>query len=286
MSQYSHVTAPTLYIEADGIRFAYRRFGVGSGVPLLFLQHFRGGLDHWDPAVTDGLAAGRPVILFDNAGVAGSGGETPDTIDAMADHAAAFVRALGLRQIDALGFSMGGGVAQALAQRYPQLVRRMVVAGFRGRTGVDEGTAPDSIEVATRHEVPTREDFLYLFFEPTATSQAAGQAFWERRHRRTVDVDAPTSGRTMKAQIMATLDWREPRGEPYADLKEITQPVLVINGRHDIMIPTINSYLLAQHLPNAELIVYPDAGHGAPFQYPELFVDHVTRFLDSETAFA
>ncbi len=284
-SQYLHVTAPTRFVEADGIRHAYRQFGQESGTPLLFLQHFRGGMDHWDPMVTDGLAANRPVILFDNAGVAGSSGETPDTIEALADHAAAFVRALGLSQVDVLGFSIGGHVAQALALRRPELLRRLVIVGSKPRAGEDEGTDPDVSEVATRHEVPTLEDFLFLFFEPSPTSQAAGKAFWERRHRRVVDVDPPTTRQTMQAQSAALLDWRERRGERYAELATITQPALVVDGRHDIMIPTINSYILAQHLPNAQLVIYPDSGHGALFQYPELFVAHVARFLDAEVAF-
>ena len=181
MTTNDHLSAPTRYVEADGIRYAYRRFGASTGTPLLFLQHLRGGMDHWDPAVTDGLAANRPVILFDNAGVAASSGETPATMESLADHAAAFIGALELRQVDVLGFSIGGHTAQALALRHPQLVRRMVIAGSRPRAGVDEGTDPDVPEVATRHKVPTLEDFLFLFFEPTPASQAAGREFWQRR---------------------------------------------------------------------------------------------------------
>ena len=285
MSGDSHVTAPTRFAEAGGIRYAYRRFGAQAGTPLVFLQHLRGNMDYWDPLVTDGLAAGRPVILFDNAGVASSSGETPDTYEALADHAAMFIGALGLPQVDLLGFSIGGGVAQALALRHPSAVRRLVIAGARPRGGVDEGTHPDVVEVATRHEVPTLEDFLFLFFDPSPASQAAGRAFWERRHQRTADLDVPTSQQTMKAQLAAIADWRVQRGERYAELAKITQPVLVANGHHDIMAPTINSYLLAQHLPAAQLIIYPGSGHGFLFQYPGLFVAHVARFLDAEVEF-
>ncbi len=153
------------------------------------------------------------------------------------------------------------------------------------RGGTDEGGDPDYPAVATRHEVATLEDFLFLFFEPSETSQAAGRAFWARRHERTADADRETTQQTMKAQLAATSDWRQPRGERFADLKGITQPTLVVNGRHDIIDPTINSYLLAQHLPAAELIIYPDSGHGSLFQYPGLFVAHVARFLDVEAAF-
>src|ERR1700721_2860853 len=135
MSQHTHQTAPTQFVEANGIRFAYRRLGKGGGAPLVFMQHFRGGMDHWDPTVTDGSAEHRPIILFDNAGVAASTGETPDTIDAMADHAADFIGALGLAQIDLLGFSIGGYIAQTLAHRRPELIRRLILAGTGPRRG-------------------------------------------------------------------------------------------------------------------------------------------------------
>jgi pimeloyl-ACP methyl ester carboxylesterase len=285
MTSNDHISAPTRFVEANGVRYAYRRFGAASGTPLLFLQHLRGGMDNWDPAVTDGLAAGRPAILFDNAGVASSSGQTPETMEGFADHAAVFAGALGLAQVDVLGFSIGGHAAQALTLLHPRLVRRLVVVGSRPRAGVDEGIHPDVLEVASRHEVMTLEDFLFLFFEPTPSSEAAGREFWQRRHLRTADVDPPTSQATMKAQIAALLEWREPRGERYAELKSITQPTLVVNGIHDIMCPTINSYVLAEHIPNAELIIYPDSGHGALFQYAPLFVSQVAQFLDSAVPF-
>src|SRR5262249_31008141 len=139
--------------------------------------------------------------------------------------------------VDVLGLSLGGGIAQALTLRHPDLVRRLIIVGFRPRAGEDEGTGPNIIEVATRHEVPTLEDFLYLFFEPSETSQAAGRAFWQRRHQRTMGLDPPTSQQTMKAQLAAGMEWRERRGERYAELKRITQPTLVVNGNHDVMVP-------------------------------------------------
>jgi pimeloyl-ACP methyl ester carboxylesterase len=242
-------------------------------------------MDHWDPAVTDGLAAGRPVILFNNAGVASSGGQTPNTVEAQADAAGGVWAALGLSLADVLGFSLGGYVAQALTLRHPGLVRRLVLAGTKPRAGDDTGRHPDVNTVGTRHDVPTFEDFQFLFFAPSQASQAAGERFWARRHQRTIDVDPPTSRQTMQAQIEAIVDWQQPHGEPFAELKAITQPTLVVNGSRDIMVPTINSYLLAQHIPNAQLIVYPDSGHGSLFQYPGLFIAHVSRFLDSTAAF-
>jgi pimeloyl-ACP methyl ester carboxylesterase len=278
MTTDTHITAPTRFVEANGIRYAYRRFGSEAGTPLVFLQHFRGGLDNWDPLVTDGLAQGRPVILFNNAGVASSSGETPDTIDAMGDHVAAFVSALGLPQVDVLGFSIGGYVAQAFVVRHPQLVRKLVLVGTGPRNG-ESPTDPRVLQVAG-NPVPSLDDFLFLFFAPTVTSQAAGKAFWERRHERQ-DQDPPSSAQTAKAQVAAIMEWREPRGERYAYLKTIKQPTLVVNGNNDVMVPTINSFNLSQHIPHAQLIVYPDAGHGSQLQYPELFVTHTRLFLDA-----
>ena len=283
--QDSHVTAPTQFVTANGVRYAYRRFGGGTGTPTVFLQHFRGGMDHWDPAVTDGLAANRPVILFNNTGVASSSGQTPDTVEAQADDAAAFIHALGLTHVDVLGFSIGGYVAQALTLRHRDLVRRLVLAGTKPRAGDDTDRHPDVNTVATRHEVLTLEDLRFLFFAPSPASQAAGERFWERRHQRVTNVDPPTSKQTMQAQAAAIVDWKRPHGEPFADLKTITQPTLVVNGHRDIMVPTINSYYLSQHIPGAQLIVYPDSGHGSLFQYPELFVADVRRFLDAAVAF-
>lgn len=284
-SRYSHVTVPTQFVTANGIRYAYRRFGAETGTPLVFLQHFRGGMDHWDPAVTDVLAENRPVILFDNRGVAGTSGETPGTVEAQAEDAATFIRALDLAQADVLGFSIGGYVAQALTLGHRDLVRRLVLAGTKPRAGDDTDRHPDVNTVATRHEVLSFEDFQFLFFAPSATSQAAGERFWRRCHQRAVDVDPPTSRQTMLAQAAAIIDWKHAHGEPFADLATITQPTLVVNGKHDIMVPTVNSHTLAQHIPNAQLIIYPDAGHGALFQYPDLFATHVARFLDATVAF-
>jgi pimeloyl-ACP methyl ester carboxylesterase len=276
MAKDTHVTTPTRFVEANGVRYAYRRFGSESGTPLVFLQHFRGGLDNWDPLVTDGLAQGRPVILFDNAGVASSSGQTPNTIDAMGEHVAAFVNALGIPQVDVLGFSIGGYVAQSLVLRHPHLVGRLVLVGTGPRNG-EPWKNPRISEVAA-NPVPVREDFLFLFFSPSEASQAAGRAFWERRRQRK-DADPPSSIQTMQAQQAALMEWAQPRGERYADLKAIKQPTLVVNGNDDIMVPTINAFTLSQRIPNAQLIVYPDSGHGALFQYAKLFVAHTQLFL-------
>jgi pimeloyl-ACP methyl ester carboxylesterase len=284
---YTHTTAPTRFVEANGILYAYRRFGRESGVPLLLMQHYRGGMDHWDPAVTDGFAADRPVILFDNAGVAGSSGETPDTIEAMADRARDFVDALGLAELDLLGFSIGGYVAQAFVIRHPGLVRRLVLVGT-GPRGGEPSTDANYRPYATATDPDTGEGpleaFLYLFFSPSERGQAAGRAFWERRHRRSENRDRPSSAQTMEAQSAAIADWQEVRGERFGDLRSITVPTLVVNGSRDVMVPTINSFHLSQHIPDARLIVYPDAGHASLFQYPELFLAHARMFLDEAHA--
>src|ERR1700721_2975352 len=224
---FRHTTAPTQFVEANGIRFAYRRFGREGGTPLLFMQHFWGGMDHWDPAVTDGFAKNRPVILFDNAGIASASGQAPDTIDAMAEHAADFVRALGLSQIDLLGFSIGGYIAQTLTIRHPGLVRRLILVGTGPRAG-EPPQDPKYAEYGGLTDPKTGqsplEAFLYLFFRPSEGSQSAGKIFWARRHARKENVDVPTSAQTMAAQRAAITEWRQTRGESFAELEAIKKP--------------------------------------------------------------
>jgi pimeloyl-ACP methyl ester carboxylesterase len=216
---HRHVTAPTQFVEANGIRFAYRRFGLEGGTPLLFMQHFRGGMDHWDPAVTDGFAENRPVILFDNAGVASSSGETPDTIDAMAEHAAGFAGALRLSQVDLLGFSIGGYVAQTLAIGYPGLIRRLILVGTGPRAG-EPPQDPKYAEYGGLTDPETGqsplETFLLLFFRPSQTSQLAAKTFSgaparPEGRRRLVDVGTNYGGATGGDHRMASDPWREVR---------------------------------------------------------------------------
>lgn len=276
----SHLTAPTRFIEVDGERFAYRRWGntTSGQPPLFFVQHFRGGLDHWDPLMTDGLAKGREVILFNGRGIASSTGAPRNRIEDMAEDIAAVIQALGLSQVDLLGFSMGGYQAQEVVLRYPSVVRKLFLLGT-GPRGGEPSKDPKVREKAPR-PVPVVEDFLYLFFGRSEAAKQAGLAFWERRHQR-VDQDPPSSAEAAKAQAEANAAFRQPLpGEnPYAHLNAITQPTLVLNGVNDIMVPTINSWHLVQNIPNAQLIIYPDAGHGAHFQYPERFLKHAIQFL-------
>ena len=280
---YTHQTAPTQYVEARGIRFAYRRFGKAKGVPLVFNMHFLGTMDHWDPAVTDGFAADREVILFDNAGISSSSGAVPASIDEMAANAAAFIKALGLTQVDALGFSLGGLVAQELALAEPELVRRLVLVGTGPRSGVGMSSlTPEAQKIfGAAYDQP---DHLWLnvFFTPSERSQAAGREYLKRFRLRAEDRDPEVSADVATAQIEALAKWGLPRDNPYDYLSDLRQPTLVVNGGADVIIYSVNSFILQQHIPNAQLILYPDANHGSQYQYPGLFVQHVSMFLSEQ----
>jgi len=274
-------TAPTRFVEADGSRFAYRRFGDPIGTPIVLLQHFMGNLDNYDPAITDTLAMGREVILTDNAGVGLSSGAAPETVAGMARDAASLIDALGLEQVDLFGFSMGGHVAQQIAVDRPELVRRLVLAGTgpRGGDGMDQ-LAPDVVPLFQTAYEPQDLMWLSIFFSPSEASQAAGQRFLERIRARTEDRDAPVSEATVAAHLAAAHEWGAPAPDSFDYLKGIAHPALVVNGSNDIVVPTINSYILQQNLPNAELILFPDSNHGSHFQFTELFNRYVTDFVD------
>lgn len=272
-----HNDAATRTVDVDGTAFAYREVGTGSGVPVVLLHHFTAVLDDWDPAVVDGLAAERRVILVDLRGVGATGGTTPDSVEAMAADAVAFVRALGLETVDLLGFSLGGMVAQSFVQQAPDLVRRMILAGTSpaGDAGPANTFAvlQDAMEKAT---AAGKHPKHFLFFSPTATSQTAADAFLGRLDERTTDRDAAATNETIGAQVTALAKWEQ---STPAGLADVAQPVLVVNGDNDTMIPTISSFTLAQALPNARLSIYPDSGHGALFQHHELFVRQALDFL-------
>jgi pimeloyl-ACP methyl ester carboxylesterase len=278
MTQYSHDTAPTQFVEAQGIRFAYRRFGKQGGVPIVFNQHFAGTMDYWDPAVTDGLARDREVILFNNAGVANSSGETPSSFQQMGANAIAFIRALGLDQVDVLGFSIGGFVAQEITLQAPDLVRKLILVGT-GTRGADMSQSQSQAIFAGSYD-PPEHLWLAVHFSPSEAGRAAGLAFIERKLRRQ-DRDPEVGEQTVAAQLDAIGKYVTPSEGVLDYLKTIRQPVLVVQGSNDVIIPTKHSYVLQQNIPNAQLILYPDSNHGSFYQYPELFVAHATLFLNA-----
>jgi pimeloyl-ACP methyl ester carboxylesterase len=282
MSNYTHNTVPTQFVEANGIRFAYRRFGKKNGVPLVFNIHFGGNMDMWDPVVTDGLAQEREVILFDNAGIGASTGEVPTTFAGMAKNAIAFIEALGPKQVDVFGFSIGGMVAQNIAMQRPDLVRKLVLIGTGPRNGDSmQDLTPEAKAILARTYDPPMHIWLDMLFSPTPTSQAAGLEFLDRIASRTQDRDKENSEKVAAAQVAAVIEWGKPVGERFAYLKEIKQPTLIVCGNHEVIVYTANSLHLVQNIPNAKMIVYPDANHGVYNQYHEEFVFETNRFLNS-----
>jgi pimeloyl-ACP methyl ester carboxylesterase len=285
MMIHTHQTAPTQFVEANGIRFAYRRLGNTGGLPLVFNQHFTGTMDHWDPAVTDGLAKDREVILFNNAGISSSSGEVPTTFEEMGANAIAFIKALGLRKVDVLGFSIGGFVAQEITLQAPELVRRLVLIGTGPRGGQSMDTlTPEAQEIfGVTYDNP-EEIWLKVHFTASAASQAAGREFLKRFLRRSENRDPEVNEKVAPAQIEAIGKWGVQRRGSYEYLKSIEQPTLVINGDNDVIIYSINSWILQQNIPNAQLIIYPDASHGSQYQYPKRFVQHVSLFMSEGEA--
>jgi pimeloyl-ACP methyl ester carboxylesterase len=279
MNNYTRNT--TEFVEVGETSFAYRRFGDPIGTPIVLLQHFMGNLDNYDPAITDALARDREVILTDNAGVGLSTGEAPETVAGMAQDAASLIEALGLEQVDLFGFSMGGFVAQQMAFDRPELVRRLMLVGTgpRGGDGMNQ-LAPDVVPLFTTPLEPQDLMWLPIFFSPSDVSQAAGRAFLERIRSRPEDRDIPVSEATIAAHLAAAHEWGVPAPDSFDYLKGIPHPTLVVNGSNDVVVPTINSYILHQNLPNAELILFPDSNHGSHFQFTEAFNRYVTDFLD------
>src|ERR1700674_3071373 len=278
---HTHQTAPTQFVEANGIRFAYRRFGRPGGVPIVFNQHYTGTMDYWDPTVTDGLARDREVILFDNAGISSSSGEVPTTFEQMAANAIAFSRALGLNKADMLGFSIGGMVAQEITLQAPDLVRKLILVGTgpRGGQGMASLTQVAGRIFGAPYD-PPEDLWLAVLFSPSEAAQAAGKEFLKRKHLRQEGRDPEVNDTVSPAQVEAMDKWDVQREGSYGYLKTIKLPTLVVNGSNDVLMPTVNSFVMQQNIPDAQLIIYPDSNHGSQFQYPELFVEHVTLFLN------
>lgn len=278
----SNFTIPTesTFIEANGTRFAYRKFGAETGTPVVFLVHFRGSMENWDPNMVAPIAKERPVILFDNKGVGETNGQTPETISEMAQDAATFIKALDLNKVDLLGFSIGGMVAQELALQEGDLIRRIIIAGSSPEAGVNP--EPVIFERMERHggNVDNAiDDFMFFFYTSTETSKSAGM---DSLQRIMSQKQFESSEQVQAAQLKAVAKWAQPKpDQDYDWLKNIPHPVLVTNGVEDVMVPTKNSFILSEKLPNAQLIIYPDSGHGHLFQFPKLFAENVNSFLDA-----
>jgi pimeloyl-ACP methyl ester carboxylesterase len=274
----SYKDAPTHTITAGGVSYAYRELGPKTGIPVVFFVHLAGTLDNWDPAVIDPIAANHHVITFDNRGVGASTGVVPDTVEAMAEDAVTFIKALGFDKVDIFAFSLGGMVAQALVVRHPRLVRRLILTG----TGPAGGKDMDKVAGVTYYDIVraalTRSDPKeFLFFNRNATGRHAAKAFVERLQERTVDRDAKIATKSFQTQLKAIKRWG--RSAP-ADLSAITQPTLIANGDHDRMVPSVLSQDLHRRIAGSQLTIYPDSGHGGIFQYHERFVPVVLDFLD------
>lgn len=269
---------PTKTISAGGVDFAYRELGQhNGGTPVVFLVHLAAVLDNWDPRIVDGLAAKHHVITFDNRGVGASSGSPSNSIEQMADDATTFIKAMGLKQVDLLGFSMGGMIAQDIVLKEPQLVRKMILAG----TGPAGGEGISSVAGVTAYDmlrgVLTGQDpKQYLFFTRTPPGIEAGKAFLGRLQERAEHRDKEIAVGALLAQLQALRSWGQ---KAPADLSVVKQPVLVVNGDADRMVPTPNSYDLARRLPNSTLLIYPDAGHGGAFQFHADFVASSLAFL-------
>jgi pimeloyl-ACP methyl ester carboxylesterase len=284
----SIITAPTQFLQTRKEKYAYRRFGKTSKYPLLFLQHFTGTLDNWDPAVTDPLAADHDVILFENAGVGRSTGKVPTTMAAMAEHVFAFLETLGIETCDVLGFSLGGVIAQQMALDNSKVFRKMILVGTAPRGGEDimHLDKPSLAKYLQDSTLKGYEILQKIFFAPTETSQTAGKEFIGRLVQRQQDREPISGPDVAQAQMAAFREWEQYKGKRFSDLKRIQQPTLVVNGIHDEMIPVPNSYWLSENLPNAVLLTYPDAGHGSLFQWHDSFTRQAMAFLalDSPSA--
>lgn len=271
--------APTKRVEVGGTKWVYRELGPNSGVPVIFLNHLAAELDRWDPRVVDGIATRRRVIVFDNRGIGASEGKTPTSVVAMARDAVAFIRALGFAEVDLFGFSLGGFISQVIAQEEPQLVRKIILAGTgpAGGTGIDKVTSVTIRDMA-KGALTLRHPEYYLFFTQSRSGRHAAREFLARLNERTERRDKRVSIAAFIAQLKAIHAWGRQRPD---DLSRIHHPVLVANGDHDKMVPSSNSVDLASRLPNAELVLYEDAGHGGVFQYHEAFVKKALEFLEA-----
>jgi pimeloyl-ACP methyl ester carboxylesterase len=277
MPQHVHETAPTQFVQVGDVRAAYRRFGKREAFPLLLLNYFAANMDDWDPKVTKGFAAARDVIIFDYPGIGRSTGATPSTVAAITKDFVGFCRALGLDSFDIVGFSLGGMIAQQLAFEYPKMVRRIILLG----TGPRGGEGMTFTELSVDELADPVSLLMNAFFTPTDAGKLAGNAYLERLKLRATDRDEPVPRQAAIAQLESIREWGAiPSENRFAMLGQIRQPTLIVHGNKDVVVMPINAFLLAQQLPNAQLIMYPDASHGAQSQYAEVFLEHARLFLN------
>ncbi|KAF2432942.1 alpha/beta-hydrolase [Tothia fuscella] len=285
-------TAPTLYKDVLGVKTAYRLFGASTGVPLLFCQHFRGTMDHWDPLLINTLAKARPILLWDNHGVGKSSGDVPLTFAGWAAVAIALVKALGIKQVDVFGFSMGGMMAQMVGLNGPEVTRRLIIGGstpsyYEGVASGPDWTLPMLLNASTPEE--NEEAFIKTFYSQSETKIAHGKDWWKRMNERTEGRSPYLNMEQSLRQIAAVEAWFTPGTNPdnsYDRLGELKMPVMVVNGDDDIIVPTENSIVMYRKIKegnrNCHLHIYPDVGHGFLNEYAEMFAAHAALFLDMD----
>ena len=264
-------------ITVDDARLVYRLYGDKAGTPLVLLSPLGFSLDDWDPAIVNGLAKFSTVIIFDNKGVGGSTGKTPATIAEMAHDATSFIKALGYSKVNLLGFSMGGFIAQEIVETEPQLVNRLILVG----TGPQGSEGLDGIGkiLSSAANLPAEEQFLGGFFSPSGRSRQLGKESFARIRAKQEGRDLPLSKESFNAEFTAVLGWAQPDPAGFERAKAVSSPVLIVGGQYDIFIPVVNEVRLSQTMPNARLVLLPDAGHASFFQYPDLFLQEAGYFL-------
>ncbi|MFJ6538541.1 alpha/beta fold hydrolase [Paenarthrobacter sp. NPDC091711] len=277
IEQHNYFHAPTNTVTANGISYAYREMGPKGGVPVIFLIHLAGTMDNWDPRIIEPIAAKHHVITFSNRGVGASTGSVPDSIEAMADDAAAFIQALGYSTVDLFGFSLGGMIAQSLVLKHPGLVRKLVLAGTgpAGGKGIEKIIGTTYVDVL-RGTLTRQDPKEFLFFNRNATGKPAARAFINRLKERTTNQEAPIKLGAFQTQLKAIRKWGL---SPSADLGVITQPTLIANGDNDRMVPSVLSSDMHRRIPGSELVIYPDSGHGGIFQFHDRFIPVALEFL-------